>query len=82
MADYLWFWLSKSLVEIGLALAVFALVLLAVLLTSVPGWIRRARCKHPRVRETMRCHAICTTCGKELGFIGTWREKQATKEKA
>lgn len=37
------------------------------------------KCKHDAgVNETMACNAICRKCGKDLGFIGAWREK--TKE--
>ena len=36
-------------------------------------WIQW-RCKHDGgVGETMACDAICRQCGKNLGFIGTWR---------
>jgi Zn finger protein HypA/HybF involved in hydrogenase expression len=39
--------------------------------------IRESRCKHNRaVSETQACDAICQDCGKNLGFIGTWREQQ------
>ena len=30
-------------------------------------------CPHHEVHETMACEAICDECGKNLGFIGTWR---------
>jgi hypothetical protein len=36
---------------------------------------RQSRCLHDGgVRETMNCDAICEKCGKNLGFIGTWRK--------
>ena len=64
---------------------VFSLVLLGLVLLFIAGsaikeYITQSRCKHEDVRENMACHAICRECGKDLGFIGTWREKQ--KEKA
>lgn len=31
-------------------------------------------CKHETVHETMACHVRCDQCGKDLGFIGTWRK--------
>lgn len=35
------------------------------------------RCKHDEgVRETRACDAICRKCGKNLGFIGSWRKRQ------
>lgn len=37
--------------------------------------IEQSRCKHDGgVNETQACDAICRKCGKNLGFIGTWRE--------
>ena len=38
------------------------------------------RCKHEVYYETMACDAICTNCGKNLGFIGTAREDKTKKE--
>ena len=36
---------------------------------------KQSRCKHDGgVSETMACDAICKQCGKNLGFIGKWRE--------
>ena len=35
------------------------------------------RCKHDQgYGETSACDAICRGCGKNLGFIGNWRDKQ------
>ncbi len=31
-------------------------------------------CPHLHVRETMACDAVCTDCGKNLGFIQAWRD--------
>lgn len=41
--------------------------------------VKQARCKHEKYHETMACDAICTSCGKNLGFIGTIRDKQNKK---
>ena len=39
-------------------------------------FVEQALCSHDRgVTETSACDAICRKCGKNLGFIGTWREK-------
>lgn len=39
-------------------------------------WCRRT-CKHDgEISETSACDAICGKCGKNLGFIGTWRARQ------
>ncbi len=51
------------------------LALLFILWMLVSLWIKQLRCKHDGpVRETMACDAICSKCGKNLGFIETWRE--------
>lgn len=41
-----------------------------------------AKCKHLRVRETMACDAICRSCGKNLGFIQTWRNANRGNQEA
>lgn len=39
-------------------------------------WLKHRNCKHDGgVNETSSCDAICRKCLKNLGFIGTWREK-------
>lgn len=39
-------------------------------------WAKQWHCKHDgEVNETSACDAVCRKCGKNLGFIGTWREK-------
>lgn len=72
MVEGMQFWFSKLLVELAIAAAVFVFIVLL----SVPRAIRQMRCKHGPVAETQACDAICIKCGKNLGFIGTWREKQ------
>ena len=75
MIAFIAFWLSKVLVELMLTLMFVVLVALAYL----PHMLRQARCKHDDgVNETSACDAICRSCGKNLGFIGTWREKEKT----
>ena len=55
-------------------LGVFVLVFGFIALTSL---VKQTLCKHDGgVNETQACNAICRKCGKNLGFIGTWREKQ------
>lgn len=59
------------------ALAIW--ILLVVALTAwltFKEWRRQRKCQHPRVTETRSCDAICISCGKNLGFIGAWRERQ------
>jgi hypothetical protein len=54
-------------------------IAIAVLLTmgfALKAYVKQSFCKHDgRVRETMACDVICIKCGKNLGFIGTWRKK-------
>ena len=60
------------------ALAVFLLVVGCFYIKDV--W-KKLRCKHDgEVTETRACNAICKKCGKNLGFIGKWRESKL-KEK-
>lgn len=56
-----------------------ALILLGIILYYGYHAVRRALCPHTRVFENGHCHAICRRCHKDLGFIGTWREKQQTQ---
>lgn len=40
------------------------------------SWRNQSNCKHDEgVNETSACDAVCKECGKNLGFIGTWRDK-------
>lgn len=56
---------------------IVAIFLIIWLYVGIATWIRQARCKHDGgVNETQACEAICRECGKNLGFIGTWRDKQ------
>ena len=57
----------------------FVAMLLSALLVVFCMWVTTAfrewRCPHTSgVNETSACDAICRRCGKNLGFIGTWRE--------
>lgn len=60
---------------IGIVVAcIFAIVALLFVITN---WAMQTICKHDwGVTETQACNAICRKCGRNLGFIGTWREKQ------
>jgi hypothetical protein len=38
--------------------------------------MRQRKCKHDgRINETQACDAICAKCGKNLGFIGSLRNR-------
>jgi hypothetical protein len=65
-------------VTIGDAIGLAALALLAiiVLLFFLRQWLGQIMCKHNgAVGETSACDAICHKCGKNLGFIGAWRDQ-------
>lgn len=80
MIENFMFWLMKPLAEIAIGIA-FALALgLLCALGMLPSVIRRARCQHAKVHENGACDAICRNCGKNLGFIGTWREKHPSTD--
>jgi hypothetical protein len=76
MIDALVFWLMKPLAEIAFALGLILAVMLVYGLACLPGYLKRRRCKHEQVWEDGQCNARCRACGKNLGFIGTWREKR------
>jgi hypothetical protein len=76
MGDALLFWLMKPVAEIAMVLAILAAVVALYALASLPRWLRQRRCKHERVNEDSACNAWCCACGKNIGFIGAWRDKQ------
>ena len=66
---------------------VIGLTLLGIMLLFWIGYyskiaIKQALCKHNEgVNETRSCDAICRKCGKDLGFIGSWREQEQKSRK-
>ena len=73
MIAALTFWLAKLMIDLLPALILFILAMLLV----ISRMARQARCPHDGdVSETNACDAICGKCGKNLGFIGTWRAKR------
>ena len=64
---------------IGLTVLVLVLIVLAVF--KIKTAFRQARCSHTgSIRETQACDAICGDCGKNLGFIGPWRERRKSQQ--
>lgn len=64
-------WTISDAIGIGL----FVLFALALVVVHLNLWWRQWRCKHQQgVNETRACDAICRGCGKNLGFIGAWRD--------
>ena len=41
------------------------------MIKDIIAFFRHLRCKHETYRENLACNCICTTCGKDLGFIGS-----------
>ncbi len=77
MNDAIIFWIAKPVAEMLIVLGIVFLVIVASIAASIPRVIRQLRCGHERVHETGSCDAICSKCGKNLGFIGTWRKNRA-----
>lgn len=56
-------------------------VIFVIVAAMIPGAVRRARCQHFRFHETRACDAICSDCGKNLGFIDNARARlRASRE--
>lgn len=56
----------------------FVLVVLFILIKlycSISDWWKYKDCKHEKISETSACDAVCNNCNKNLGFIGSWRER-------
>ena len=60
-------------------LILFMLVIVVMIFGSIKHSWKHRNCQHEKVSETSACHAICRKCHKNLGFIGTWREKNKAK---
>lgn len=76
--DWSWLWVLAPL-WMPTAIVIFV-GLIFITATTLPDAIRRARCKHERFYETRACDAVCSACGKNLGFIGTVREQRALQQ--
>lgn len=73
--DWSWLWVLAPLW--GPVVVVILVGVAYVIGATAPAAIRRARCKHERFYETRACDAVCSACGKNLGFIGAVRERRA-----
>ena len=62
-----------------IGLTLFGIILLVVIIYFSRLYLKQVFCKHSRVYETMACNAICSSCGKNLGFIGNWQDKQKSR---
>ena len=64
------------------ALGVLAalLLLLFVAIVELRKFIKQKRCTHDKYWENGQCHAICSGCGKHLGFIGSVRKERQKRQ--
>lgn len=77
LVNAFWAKIGWALGELALAASIMLAVVFVLAFANLPRLIRQTRCKHTRFHETGKCDAICTDCGKNLGFIGAWRAKLA-----
>lgn len=65
------------MVTIGevIGITFFFIFMVVVLYHFVRMKIRQTFCYHKKYYETMACQAVCSDCGKNLGFIGAVRER-------
>ena len=55
---------------------ILVLIGITYILINNPDWIKQITCKHEKYHETQACDAVCSKCGKNLGFIGNlYRDK-------
>lgn len=75
------FWFAKVLVDIGVAAAILAIILIVALWVTLRAYIRVRRCKHEKVWEDRGCNIHCSQCDADLGFVGTWLEKNPERSR-
>lgn len=80
MGEYMSFWWAKFLVELQISGIVFLVLFLIAMIPVARSAFKQWRCKHSTYRENRACHAICTHCGKDLGFVGIVRKMKNHKE--
>ncbi len=66
----------------AIGVALFFLFVIASAIFFCVQALRQRWCKHSQFFETRACDAICSRCGKNLGFIGTVREQRAAAQAA
>ena len=60
-----------------IGVAIFTITFACLLIDWMLRQYKQSRCPHESFYETMACDAVCNSCGKNLGFIGTVYEKRA-----
>lgn len=63
-----------------IAILSLLIILVIFIIFQVVSWFKYRNCTHDTYFETMACEAICRTCGKNLGFIGTVREERKKRD--
>lgn len=61
-------------------ITLFTLFILVFVGLSIAEWIKQKRCGHDSYRENQRCHAVCVSCSKDLGFVQLIREDKTKHE--
>lgn len=80
MGEYMSFWWAKFLVELQISGLVFLVLFIIFMIPVVGKAFKQWRCKHETYRENRACHAICTHCQKDMGFVGTIRKLKKHRE--
>lgn len=68
-----------TLADLAIGFVVLSALGVFMSLLSLPRWLQQRRCKHETYHETQACDAICSRCGKNLGFIGSWHERKVIR---
>lgn len=66
----------------AIGVALFFLCVIASAIFFCAQALRQRWCKHRQFFETRACDAVCSRCGKNLGFIGTVRAQRAAAQAA
>ena len=73
-------WAMLQVIGMVIPIAIFGIIFLVLIVQILKTSMKQALCKHENFNENMACHAICRSCGKDLGFIGTVREQRKKKD--
>lgn len=76
MWNAMWARIGWALGDLAVGAVVLAVVFIPFVVVGIKQARRQSRCSHDRFYETGACDAICSNCGRNLGFIGAWRDKQ------
>ena len=58
-----------------IALAILVILAIVAFINFIRNAIKQRKCLHEKYFETMACDAVCCSCGKNLGFIDSIRDK-------